>query len=450
MTASESQISGQTHIAKANRLGTAVEWLLLTLVFISYTRLSDVLIAEYALPSIAEITIALLVIVLALRWFSQQPADEPARLSIPILVFVIYGLLAFASLLYARDTGRAAQAVENYAKDALIAVLVILSLRRAATLRLVVWSLLAAGLLMAAIGLYQQATGNFAQSILGLGQANLQQIVGQTIGYRIVGPVGDPNFFAQIMLVLVPLALDRLLHEKHIVLRSIAAVALVTSLLTLVFTFSRGAFVGLLAVFVAMLICYRPRPVTILLALLLLIPLMNRVPKAYVQRLETIANVLPWSNEIPRELALRGRLSELKVGWLMFQDHPFAGVGLNNYPVYYLEYAKPIGLDPRLEARSAHNLYLEVAAETGLAGLLIFGAILAFTFRGLLRAPSRFRQMGLDDPADITRALTIGLVGYLVAATFLHAAYPRYMWLLLGIALAIPNVVRHERQGRET
>lgn len=431
-------------------MGTAIEWLFLALIFVSYTRLSDALIREYGLFSVAELIIALLTIVLAARWLTRPISSTPDRLPLPILLLAIYGLIAFASLFYARDQARVVEALEDFAKDAFIAMLVVFSLRRATTLRLAIWILLAAGLVMGGIGLYQQMTGNFEQNILGLGTASIQQIVGRTSDYRIAGPVGDPNFFAQIMLVLVPLAIERLWHEKRLFLRMAAALALVVSLLTIVFTFSRGAFLGLFVMFLVILIYYRPRPSAILIALLLFIPLLYLLPQTYIQRLETISNILPWSSEAPRELALRGRLSELAVGWQMFQDHPFLGVGLNNYPAHYLDYSGSVGLDPRLEARSAHNLYLQVATETGLLGLLAFGAILWLAFRGLLRAPAEFRRLALDDTAEIARAFTIGLVGYFVAATFLHAAYPRYMWLLLGIAFAIPNIVRHERQARQT
>lgn len=446
MNATEIQATGQRTFPGNDKLGTAVEWLLLALIFVSYTRLSDALIREYGLFSVAEIIIALLAAFFAIRWLTGPVPATPARLPLPIILLAIYGLIAFASLLYARDQERVVAALEDYAKDAFIAMLVVLSLRRATTLRLVVWIMLAAGLVMGGIGLYQQMTGNFEQSILGLGTANIQQIVGRTSDYRIAGPVGDPNFFAQIMLVLVPLAVDRLWHEKRFILKAMAALALVVSILTIVFTFSRGAFLGLFVMFLAILIYYRPRPSAILFVLLLFIPLLYLLPQPYIQRLATISDILPWSSEAPRELALRGRLSELAVGWQMFQDHPFMGVGLNNYPAHYLDYSGSVGLDPRLEARSTHNLYLQVATETGLLGLVAFGAILWLAFRGLLRSPAEFRRLALDDAAEITRAFTIGLIGYFVAATFLHAAYPRYMWLLLGIAFAIPNIVRHERQ----
>ena len=39
-------------------------------------------------------------------------------------------------------------------------------------------------------------------------------------------------------------------------------------------------------------------------------------------------------------------------------------------------------------------------------------------------------------------------LGYLVAALFLHNAYPRYLWLLVGIAFAIPEVAQYEAAAK--
>ncbi|MBI5828030.1 MAG: hypothetical protein HZB20_00465, partial [Chloroflexi bacterium] len=102
------------------------------------------------------------------------------------------------------------------------------------------------------------------------------------------------------------------------------------------------------------------------------------------------------------------------------------------------------GMDPRVEPREAHNLYLEVAAETGLLGLSMFGILLWVMFTGILRARNLLVAAKLTRYLDMISAYTFSLVGYLTASLFIHAAYPRYLWLLVGIALAIPRVAQHE------
>ena len=386
----------------------------------------------------------LLGLVLA-RWVLLK--ETPPNILVPGLLMFVYGLVLFAALLYAKNPDESMEGLLDYIKDAIIAIIIILLLTRGSTLRGVIWALLVAGIFMGTISVYQQLTGTFENVYWGFGQANQQQIVGTQSDYRIAGPIGDPNFYSQVMLVLIPLALDRLWQEKRPFLRLLAAWALGVSALTVIFTFSRGAFLAIVVMGIVMLIHRRPNPIAILLVIVLAIPLLQFVPPEYMERIETITVLLPTGSnnyDAQSDVSFRGRLSETTVGWMMFRDHPLIGVGYDNYPEHYLEYSSLLGLDSRLEGRSAHSLYLQLAAETGMIGLFAFGTMTAVIFIGIWQAEKKFERMGEHGYAEMSNAFLIGLLGYMTAATFLHAAYPRYMWLLFGIAFAIPNVAANE------
>jgi hypothetical protein len=46
----------------------------------------------------------------------------------------------------------------------------------------------------------------------------------------------------------------------------------------------------------------------------------------------------------------------------------------------------------------------------------------------------------MEDYANMTTGFAITLAGYLFAALFVHAAYPRYFYLLIGISFALSNL----------
>ncbi len=196
-------------------LGTIVqaEVGLLSLVFMTYTRFSDILVHYHGAPSTAKLFVALLVGSIVLRWifYGQQPKGW--QLSTTLIV--IFGLVGFSSLIYAADYWRAQEAVSDYVKDGLIVIIITILLQRADTLRRVIWSLLATGIFMGTISAYQYLTSSFDNNFWGFGQAAVMHIIGESNDFRISGPVGDPNFFAQILLVLVPLALDRMWGEQQ-------------------------------------------------------------------------------------------------------------------------------------------------------------------------------------------------------------------------------------------
>jgi O-antigen ligase len=416
---------------------------LFILVFITYTRFSDVLVHEHGLPSIAQPLSLLLLAIICGRWLflNENPLH---KIEMPLIILGAYGLVSFASLLYAADMSRTLSALETYIKDVIITILIILLLRRANTFRNVIWTLLLTGIFMGSITTFQQLTGTYQTTYWGFGQAQIQNIVTKSNDYRIAGPIGDPNFYAQVLLVLIPLALERLWHERHPLLRLLAGWALAVCLLSILFTFSRGAFLGLIVIAALSLWYYRIRFVPLVITILLASFLFQFVPEQYSARIQTVTSLIPGlgQQDARNEISFRGRISEMQAGWLMFNEYPLLGVGLNNYAVHYQKYSRQLGIDSRLEDRAAHNLFLEVAAETGLVGLTIFGTMLGLTFHGLVKAYKRFDQMGLDDEAYMIRAFMIGFIGYLAASFFLHAAYPRYFWLLLGISLAISQITR--------
>jgi O-antigen ligase len=135
--------------------------------------------------------------------------------------------------------------------------------------------------------------------------------------------------------------------------------------------------------------------------------------------------------------------------WAMFLDHPLLGVGAGNYTVHFDRYADAVGFSARDyeqpgEVHYPHNLYLEIAAETGLVGLALFAGAIVAAFAALRRAHSTLLARGDVASADLARAFEIALVGYLVSSVFLHGHFQRYLWLLFGFAAALALMAGRE------
>ena len=428
---------------------------LITLVFITYTRFSDILVHHHGAPSLAKPFIGLLILMIFVRWWWL--GIRPVGWQRAAGLTAGYGLAIAASFLVSDDFARSQIALGIYIKDALVVLIITSILHSVHSLRLTIWALLAAGILMGTISLHQQLTDAFHHNYWGFGQAAVQHITGKTNDYRLAGPIGDPNFYAQILLVLIPLALDRLWRESTIWARLMATYALFVCSWAFIFTFSRGGLVALAIALGIMFIRRPPRPAIIVTSAIIVLLMIPWIPSDYTARITTIfeaASSLIDDGET--DTAMQGRLSENLVGWQIFMAHPILGVGLNNYPVHYRRYAQRIGLDLRHEDRSAHNLYLQIAAETGLLGLTTFGLLLWIMFRGLRQTFRLLSQRGMTHDAEMVMSFLIAIAGYLIAAIFLHSAYPRYFWLLFGIALAIAHIgnatVRdqpapHQQQG---
>jgi O-antigen ligase len=92
---------------------------------------------------------------------------------------------------------------------------------------------------------------------------------------------------------------------------------------------------------------------------------------------------------------------------------------------------------------------LEVASETGIIGLTVFLLMVGLAFRAILTARRKFQEAHMDDYANMITGFAIAFGGYMLSALFVHAAYPRYFYLLLGIAYALPVIFEQMQIDQE-
>lgn len=134
----------------------------------------------------------------------------------------------------------------------------------------------------------------------------------------------------------------------------------------------------------------------------------------------------------------------------MIQDRPVTGVGLGNFKVIYPAYHQAAVKDrifrEEQQARNVHNDFLQITAELGLVGLLLFPALTAL---GLFQA---IRLMSTCQSQQ-TRLLSIGLAGgmvaFLVQAMFSFPMQRAVPSLVLFTYLAIIAILynRHVLKG---
>jgi O-antigen ligase len=137
-----------------------------------------------------------------------------------------------------------------------------------------------------------------------------------------------------------------------------------------------------------------------------------------------------------------GRTDIWKLGLRIVADKPLLGVGAGNYANSTVHYLLEPGTVRRSDyivddPKAAHNVYLQVQAELGAVGSLLFAGILAAVLWGLLDAARRFAEVGERSLELLSRALLIALCGLLAALFFSTAVYSKQLWLLLGTGVAL-------------
>ncbi len=416
-----------------------------TFIFVIYTNLSANMITFYDAPSIAKPFVALLGLILFIRIVFL--VEEVRGLILPIAMLSLYTLVAAVSLTYVADFDAGYDALVEYMKIAIYSILVVAFLQRPSTLNNVVWVLLFAGILMGSISIYQYFTGTTSNVYWGFGQSYASDNAGT--GYRVGGAVGDPNYYAMILAILVPLAVDRFVRSKSTLMKFFAIWALIVSVPAILYTYSRGGFLSLCVAGVIMAVQYKLRPVTILIGVTLFFVMSQFLPANYKDRILTLSYFLPQSSSQLEDDSIRGRTSANLAAWEMFKDYPLTGVGISNYATLYFAYARPLGLDTTAaDAEQPHNLYFQILAERGLIGFSVFIIIMFITFRNLYRSKKIFEDKQLFDLAGISSALIVSMIIYMFSSTFLHDTFIRYFWILMGIAWSIPNLAENEDNNK--
>jgi hypothetical protein len=435
--------------------------------FLLYINLPAILTQRQHLPPIAAGSFVLLLGFPLLHWIVVRRARFVVDLTLGLML-VWLAVLLLASV-NARDDDIAFGEVQVFVLEGvLIYWLFVNVIRDMRTLRRTMAAMLAAGSLVSALCAYQDASGSYTQEFGGLAirdyQADETESDEATPGIhrtwdRAQGPVSEPNRFAQILTVLLPLGLFMVRTARSRMSRLSAIVACLVVLIGVLLTLSRGAMValGLLLITLAFLRWISPwRVLAVMVAVALTIPL---ITPFFVNRLLSIGNTTHLmsgeaSFEREGDGAIRGRATEMLAALYVFRDHPILGVGPGQFAPFY---AEAYGSNPDIKFRDiskprrAHSLYLEVAAEVGAVGLAVFLLIVGVILRALWRA--RQYWTGRDAlRADLATALWLSVMSYLYTAVFLHLAYQRYYWLLLALVSAALHLMRRsdsvEKDGR--
>ena len=145
-----------------------------------------------------------------------------------------------------------------------------------------------------------------------------------------------------------------------------------------------------------------------------------------------------------------GRLDLWTVGLRMLQAHPVRGVGSGQFAISSVHYLLRPGAIQRGDLilstpKVAHNTYLNILAELGLVGGLLFGAILLISLSCAISAVRQFRRDGDERLEILSRGLVVGVGGYLVTLMFISENYSKLLWILVGLGPVLLAVARAPR-----
>lgn len=238
------------------------------------------------------------------------------------------------------------------------------------------------------------------------------------LAQRAISTSTDPNVLGGLLILITTLTAAQLFARKPLLPRPLLAGMVLVDALCLYLTYSRGSALGLAAGLGTLaLVKYRKLiPAMILAGLfLMLLPQTQDYVQHFVEGLQF------------QDLATLMRLGEYKDALTLIGRHPWIGVGFVGTP----ETSLYIGVS---------NVYLLIAEEMGIIGLVSFLIIVGLFFRQVwLSWPHVRSQAGLE---AILLGLSAAIVGILVGGLFDHyffnLSFPHSVaafWVFLGLAM---------------
>jgi O-antigen ligase len=255
----------------------------------------------------------------------------------------------------------------------------------------------------------------FAQSVIEH-PSWLVNLGGRTV-MRSIAFFPDPHMFAYYLNLVLPWPLLLALKRRDKRWLYFASTILIST--TLLLTFSRGAYLGLIAWTLAGLLFYFRNNLKKKKVLILTVSISAFFLAIFFSNNPVSERLL--STFSSQDNSNQGRVAIWKESAIIIYNH-LLGVGIGNYPLAIkpsADYREPI---------YAHNLYLDIAAETGILNALVFISLILF---------SSFSFWRHSRNNTIYLAGTLSLIGFSIHSLFETPLYSVHVLPVLLILFSL-------------
>ncbi|MTI71510.1 MAG: polymerase [Firmicutes bacterium] len=371
-----------------------------------------------------ELLFVFLVLLWIYKWFVHR-RDKRYKwtpLEAPLIIF--FGFSIFHLIVNSPDVVISIEGFRAVIQYMLWYFLVVQLLKTKKGAKRLYLIILFTGIILGFHGVYQYIIGVEMPS-------NWVDSVEKGIRTRVFSIIGSPNILGSIMTLTIPMGLSLVYAERKYLKKIFFAISTIAMTGCLVFTFSRGAWIGFIVAMVIFVLLKDKR--LIIPGIVFIIIIIIFVPSVT----DRMAYMMS-EHYISRSLE-GGRLIRWLTGIEMLKESPLLGVGLghfggavamnNNIPgTFYMD-----------------NFYLKTAVEMGILGLLAYFylmyQVVIWSYRTLIILEDKYLK-------NIIIGALSGMTGVL-AHNFVENVFEvpmmvTYFWILAGIIMFLRHRKIHE------
>ena len=386
-------------------------------ILFSYFRLHEVFIVLMPLKIPKMLALASL---LAIAWHLFISKSLKPHWSSTHLVFVIWFVWLTVCVFSASNKGMAIE----YWTGVLVKVFIMVFaiswwLTRFSHFSLVRMGIMISGILVAVVALSNKMNG------IGLVEGTRV-----TISREYRSQLGDPNDLSLVLMFPVSFLAAELFDKGANKYRRIfAALGLLLAISGVIATQSRGGLLGIAAILSFFLYQKVKNPLVVglcaavaMLAMMIFAGIGDRQSGG--------------AAEDGVDASAMGRIYAWQAAINMALSNPLTGVGVDNFYVNYYFYS------PHWDGKNhaVHSTWFQVLGETGFVGIGIFVLLIASIYRSLSRVYCINALNPNDQVAVNANALKAGLIGFMVAGTFLTQAFTWPLYIILALTIALEKI----------
>jgi O-antigen ligase len=301
-------------------------------------------------------------------------------------------------------------------KTAVIFIVIVNVVRTDLRLKMLLLLVLGVSVYLSINAIYDYQQGVFQVGALATGDAR--------IAGRIKGLFENSNDLALHLVTMVPLAVGLAMANRNLILKILYFGGAGIMIGAIIVTFSRGGFLGLVAAtFVLARRLGKKNRFGVWGALIFAVILFFAfAPGAYSGRLSTIFDS---SADLTQSSSQRTDVFKRSI-WVALR-YPLFGVGIGNFH------------HKSIRELETHNAYTQVAAEMGIAAMIIYIAFLIYPLKRLrlIERESLSKDSTRSKFYYLAIAMQSSLWGYIVSSFFGAVAYHWYVYYLVGYAVCL-------------
>lgn len=357
-----------------------------------------------------------LILLTAISFFIRLLRDKSIKLRVTILDYfvVMFGLVLFYSFITSYTPGSSMLALMIHMAFIIFYFILVNTVKTRQQLYALAALLVLSTTVTSLYGLYQLKT------VGATSEAWVDTTLFEDIKARVGSTFENPNVLGEYLVLIIPVAIAMLWGQKGWISK-LATLGLTALMLgCLVYTYSRGAYVGLMLA-LAMFAVLRDRRFVILGVIgLMMLPFL--LPASVINRFASIGNL----NDTSSFYRISVWLGSLRLA----RDYWLSGIGLGLEP-FKLVYPK-YSLNAAY-AHHSHNIYMQLLIESGIAGLLMFFAIIAVYYKTMLAGFYKTKDRFIS---TFMIAIASGMAGYLAQGMVENIWYNNRVLLTFWVMLA--------------